>query len=768
MQSEDSSEVFKLVTIPKGDSTISSPLRWGNDCIQLEFEVGNDQPVALVSMTFSPCHEAYSSIPQSVGSSSSLVSADPAESKTQRITFLGRLPMVQIEASGRGTGHTICGRRLIETSLGQALRFASWKTWHTNGVSNLEIRQKSQEHGIECSQLFQVADGDLMFKVTTSIKNTLEDDLVLESLPTYCQLFGQTNDLDESKDRLAGWQLAECRNDWLGEGRWSWRPLREICPLLKNDMVGRTPQGAYSCISEGTFSTGQALPMSVLASPKQGITWLFQIEHNGPWRWEVGEGEKSEGYFALSGPTYKNHNWSVVLHKEEQFTSVPVSVTPASNFDQAVESVANYRRHWHLATDKLKTPEIIFNDYMNTLNGDPSTDRLLPLIKAAGSMGAEVFCIDAGWYDDTGDWWPSVGEWKPSTTRFPGGLGEVMDAIKREHMIPGLWLEPEVVGVKSPLAKKLPDSAFFQHAGHRVVEQNRYLLDFRNPQTIRHMNEVIDRLVGDFGVGYFKFDYNVMPGPGTTYHADSPGEGLLGHNRAYREWIKGLYRRHPNLILENCSSGGMRTDFAQSSVFHLLSTSDQQDFGRYASISATAPMAMLPEQAGNWAYPAADMDDESFCFALTNTLLGHFFLSGYLNRFSEHQLKMVRDAIDVYRRIIGGRVATGVPFWPLGLPGWYDDKLALGIRSARDQGADGVRDGVLITVWARCTSDGHLDLPLPMFTNKDCRVQVLYPCFADRDGKSDSWRYVWHKERGSLEVHMPEEGYTARTLLIRE
>ena len=32
---------------------------------------------------------------------------------------------------------------------------------------------------------------------------------------------------------------------------------------------------------------------------------------------------------------------------------------------------------------------------------------------------------------------------------------EVMDAIKDAGMIPGLWLEPEVIGVKSPVAQKL-------------------------------------------------------------------------------------------------------------------------------------------------------------------------------------------------------------------------------------------------------------------------------------------------------------------------
>lgn len=740
-----------------------SPLQWGNERIHLEFELGEEQPVCLAEVTFLADDEVYSNFPELSQMQPDLVEGNSHKGKTRRITFPDRLPLVQLEATGRGTGHTICGRRLIETSLGQSLRYVSNRTWQEDGINNLEIRQASKDQGLECTQLFQLAEDDLMFKVTTRVRNTLSEALILETLPTYCQPFGDVEGVDGTVDRLKDWQLAECQNDWLGEGRWSWKTLREICPSLANEMVGRAPQGAHSCISDGTFSTGRALPMGLLSSSRQGISWLFQIEHNGPWRWEVGENAQAGGYFALSGPTYKDHGWSVTLHEGEEFTSVPVSVTPAADFDQAIESVTSYRRHWHLVTDNLTTPRIAFNDYMNTLNGDPTTERLLPLIKAAGEIGAEIFCIDAGWYDDTGDWWPSVGEWKPSTTRFPNGLDEVMEAIRQEHMVPGLWLEPEVVGINSPLAKELPDSAFFQHAGYRVVEQDRYLLDFRNPLVIRHMNEVIDRLINDFGVGYFKFDYNVMPGPGTTYLSDSPGEGLLGHNRAYQEWIKGLHQRHPGLILENCSSGGMRTDFAQSSMFRLLSTSDQQDFVRYASITATAPMTMLPEQAGNWAYPAAGMDDESFAFAMTNTLPGHFFLSGYLNRFSDHQLGMVRDAIEAYRQVIAKRVVEGVPFWPLGLPGWYDDKVALGIRSTREHG----EDGVLLTVWGRRPKDGRLSLSLPVFRNKDCSVQVLYPRFQEQGDDSDSWNYQWHKERGSLEVRMPEDQYTARTLLIR-
>ena len=110
-------------------------------------------------------------------------------------------------------------------------------------------------------------------------------------------------------------------------------------------------------------------------------------------------------------------------------------------------------------------------------------------------------------------------------------------------------------------------------------------------------------MVGEYGIGYFKFDYNVSPGAGTDYDADAPGAGLLGHNRAYSDWIDGLRERYPDVILENCSSGGMREDFAQTSRFQVQSTSDQQDFRLYPVIAAASPMMVLPEQAASWAYP---------------------------------------------------------------------------------------------------------------------------------------------------------------------
>jgi hypothetical protein len=185
--------------------------------------------------------------------------------------------------------------------------------------------------------------------------------------------------------------------------------------------------------------------------------------------------------------------------------------------------------------------------------GDPSADVLHPLIDAAAEAGAECFVIDAGWYANGGDWWVGVGEWQPSNGRFPNGINEVLDHIRRRGMVPGLWLEPEVVGINSPVALKLPDSAFLQRDGVRVSDHGRYHLDFTADATVAFLDEVLDHLVNDHGVGYFKFDYNIRADVGSdanTANTASTGHGLLLHNRAYLAWVDALRQRHPRLVLE--------------------------------------------------------------------------------------------------------------------------------------------------------------------------------------------------------------------------
>ncbi|MBW3091152.1 alpha-galactosidase [Bifidobacterium sp. 82T25] len=578
---------------------------------------------------------------------------------------------------------------------------------------------------------------------------TSDGTVVLESVTSWVAGFGSPN---TSAD-INAWDVLECDNEWLGEGRWKRTHVTDYVPEMHEYLIGHNQRYSHTVVSAGTWSTGSGAPMGVLESAQLDLVWLFQIEHNGAWRWEIGK-NGNDGYLALSGPTNNDHSWEKILHPGEAFTTVSADITLASSFGQAAEQLTKYRRITRTPHVDNRKPQVIFNDYMNTINGDPTTEKLLPLITGAAEVGVEVFVVDCGWYDDTGNWWPSVGEWKPSKTRFPNGFGEVMNAIVEAGMKPGLWVEPEVIGVLSPVASQLSDSAFLSRHGHRVEEQQRYFLDFRSSEAREYVTGVVDRLVKDYGVAYFKFDYNVSPGSGTDIDSDSCGDGLLEHNRAYSKWIDGLHEKYPNLILENCSSGGMRMDYAQLSRFQVQSTSDQQDFRLYPTIAAAAPMQMLPEQAANWAYPQSTMSQEEIATNLNTTFLGRFFLSGYINRMEEQQKNLIVQAIDAYKKLVQPVIPNAIPFWPTGLPHWDDPVVSLGLRTGEYS---------LITVWGRSLPQPQIaQLNIPFYREDELEVSAVFPIGED----FASWPTHWSAKQGILSVFIPAGGYVSRTFRL--
>ena len=72
-------------------------------------------------------------------------------------------------------------------------------------------------------------------------------------------------------------------------------------------------------------------------------------------------------------------------------------------------------------------------------------------------------------------------------------------------------------------------------------------------------------------------------------------------------------------------------------------------------------------------------------------VLGRIHLSGRIDLMSPEQRDRVRQAVRTYQGY-RGVLATAQPYWPLGLPGWYDERIALALLGA-DEG--------LLAVWWR-------------------------------------------------------------------
>ena len=682
------------------------------------------------------------------------------------------LPLLDVILAGQGKAWS--GDRYCESEAGGRFRYVGHDHAELSaGWRELRVDLADPVSGLRAEVFYRLLAGQGALRCWVRLTNLSTQPVTVESVTSFlCGGLSSAPDVPAAPDYLDDLDVLWAENDWLAEGRWQRRGLRDALPDLNRHVHGADPRGRFGLTSAGTWSSGVYLPMGAVVNRTTGHAWAWQIEHNGGWHWETGEcthryravgpgphgrhapaGSASGAYLALLGPADVEHAWHVTLPPGGTFTTVPAAVAvSARGFEGAVGALTAVRRAIRRPHEDARRLPVIFNDYMNTLMGDPTTRRLLPLIDAAAEVGAEYFCIDSGWYADLNEsWWDTVGAWKPSATRFPNGIGEVLDHIRAKGMVPGLWLEPEVVGVHSPVALQLPPDAFFQRDGRLVTEHGRYHLDLRHPAAVKHLDEVVDFVVGDLGVGYLKLDYNIEIAPGPNTGGLSPGAGLLEANRAHLDWVDGVLDRHPALVLENCSSGGMRIDYALLSRFQLQSTSDQQDPLRYPPIAAAAPAAIAPEQAANWAYPQPWFTDDEIAFALCGAMLGRLYLSGHLDHMSREQRELVAEAVRVHKDLRGELVGA-LPFWPLGLPHWADPWIALGLRTSRvsyltvwHRGQLGAGAGA-VTETDTVTETGTL--PVGHLRGQPMTAQVLYP-------RADGTGVTWDAAAGTLSVRLP-------------
>ncbi|MGW0982904.1 alpha-galactosidase [Streptomyces xiamenensis] len=647
------------------------------------------------------------------------------------------LPVVELLAAGTGTEWA--GQRGIDTAVGRRLRLRSHRTETVGPWHRLRLNLADEVSGLAVTLLLESPEGTAVVRGSVTVTNEASEVRTLYAVSSLT-----LGGLPDPADLDLHW----AENDWLAECRWRSEPLRRRVPDLNHALHRQDARGRVAYSSRGSWPTDGHLPMGALtgrpdAGPDAaGAAWLWQIESPTGWIWESGE-RGAAGYLALWGPSDTEHQWSERLAPGASFTTVPAALALSrAGFEGALAELTAYRRVLRRPHPDHAALPVVFNDYMNTLNGDPTTAKLLPLIDAAATAGAEYFVIDAGWYDgDAGGWWDTVGAWQPAAARFPGerGIHEVLDRIRAHNMVPGLWLEPEVIGVRSPIAPTLPDAAYFARDGVRVRENGRFQLDLRHPAARRHLDATVDRIVGAWGVGYLKLDYNISVPPGTdTGGTTSPGAGLLAHARAYQDWLHAVLERHPRLVIENCASGGMRMDGSSLALTQLQSTSDQQDFLRYPPIAASAPTAVPPEQGAVWAYPQPEFTDDEIAFTLAGALLGRIHLSGHLNRMTSGQLTLVREAVRVYQGLRAD-LPGAVPFWPLGLPDWEEPWPALGLRAA-----DGT---TYLTVWRRGGGPVRT-LPLPAWRGRAVEPEILYPA-------ATAGTVAWSAPEGELTVTLP-------------
>lgn len=649
---------------------------------------------------------------------------------------LGEQVDVSFQVTGAETGD-MHGTKLIMGNPGKQLRYVGKKEEKTASGKIVILQLHDDNHNIDVNSYYEFFDGIPVVRRWVSVTNQSKKKIGIQHLSSAMlhnfDQFGEQHAQDKMKVHYA-------LNSWRRESQWRSEPFKDVgLTRMKNEKESGHNFSPFSLTNIGTQSTAKYLPIGMVENTEAGVIWFWQIEHNGSWHWETGvvsNWRNFAHYVYIGGPDEIDHNAWKELDPGETYTTVPAALgCVQGSFGEAVQALTQYRRKIIREHSDNKECPVIFNDFMNCLFGEPTTEKEIPLIDAAAKAGCDYFVIDAGWYAEMNEKWgdSTLGRWKQAKSRFPNGLGEIFDHIRDLRMAPGIWLELESGGSKPPIGDKSNDWFFMMH-GKVITDAGRVQLDWRNPEVRDFADEVMDRVVKEYGVKYIKMDYNQNQRLGTDYKTESSGQGALAHQRKYLEWLDNVYKRYPDIIIENCASGGCRMDYALLSKCQLQSSSDQTDYRLYPAIVTGTMAAVLPEQLAVWSYPLSDGNADEASFNMVNAMLCRIHQSGHLADLPEESFSQVQRGISVYKEHIQKYIHESLPFFPLGTPEICDPKtpVALGLEHREKNFIAAWRLGGtnLVTIPNKSGKPGKLIYPVDLgikIINFSDRIVLNFP-----------------------------------------
>ncbi|MBP5311569.1 MAG: alpha-galactosidase [Clostridia bacterium] len=537
------------------------------------------------------------------------------------------------------------------------------------------------EHGARITVISEILPGTSTVRQRTRIENKGGEGFVVDTLSALYQIGIGGDEEGFSEGRFV---IHYAHSAWQGEAQWRSFPAEEL-GLYKTYNHGT--QTSFRLSSQGTWTTCRYEPVLMIEDKKLCRTWVFTCESGSGWAIDVnvrGSREQLSLAVFVSGSYEKNDGWYARLEPGDSYETCAATVALVKGgFEAAAQELVRYGRAAAKADFPGGVMPLCFNDYMNCIWALPDEKKCRALIDAAADAGCEYYVIDAGWFGRQPDWSTGLGDWNVNDEIFgEGGLGGILRLIESKGMKPGIWLEIESINLGSDYAKAHPDHLLRRHG--KVIGGRVGFLDFRIKAVRDHIESVFDRLYG-LGVRYIKNDYNQTVGVGIDCGSGklSPAAELEKMTVEFRSFIDKIRQKYPNLIIENCGSGAMRSDMGTLASFHLQSVSDQEDYFRLPSIIAGLEAFIPPERCGIWTYPyPSPIDDrmtfergpdftekfsdgKNVTFNMTSGLLGLMYLSGRIDMADGRGRALIKEACDIFKEN-RKTMSEAVPVYPGG------------------------------------------------------------------------------------------------------
>ncbi|MBB6731793.1 alpha-galactosidase [Cohnella zeiphila] len=468
------------------------------------------------------------------------------------------------------------------------------------------------------------------------------------------------------------WQLLSFSSDWGNEFEPAAEPVGER--VILETRYGRSSKGKHPWATL-VREDGELLNVS----PMWSGNWIIRLE----------KGDKGE--LSLSAGL---SDWSFgkELDSGDSFESVHVAVALGSGADLnsvSVDYARVGRNHWYPRNGLSRVLPAEWNHWWSYEDQDINERAFLANAESAADLGVEVCTLDAGWFgpsDGETQWYDYRGDWDlVNASRFPGGIRALSDAVHAKGMKFGLWCEIEAVGQRAKLAEEHPD-----FVARRDGASLGYLC-FGNPQVREWAYHTLAQLIRDYRCDWIKLDFNLDPGAGCGCddHGHGPGDGLYEHYRGYYAVLDRVRADFPEVLLENCASGGLRIDLGMARHTHTTFLSDPDWPEHSLQVFWGASTFLAPDACLHWSYSEWRGEHPN-------------------QRFRASDPSLTPERFDCYTRISmlhGFGISQKLPE----LPSWIAERLRLHIADYRQLVRRFVREADLYRLTGQPLHDGRGD-----------------------------------------------------------
>lgn len=543
-------------------------------------------------------------------------------------------PAVQAHVFGDNVNRQYSSGQTMRNSASSfALKFQSQTKTSKKGITEI-ISTCRREDGQYAEHHVIHIRGERVIECFTVYGNDTDREITLEMLSSFSLGSLTPFRMDNGAHALDVYRM---RSQWSAEARLEKAEAEDF--ILEPSWMNYGARGERFG-SVGSMPSKKFMPFIGLTDRREKVTWAAALAYGGSWQMEF---YLSQNSVNLSGglADFEFGHWRKNLACGERLETPHAFITcVCGGIDKAAQFLTEVQLRPAVPESEKELP-VIYNEYCRNW-GKCSRENVFPLIDVAADLGVKYFVMDAGWF--TGGMDKYGKHWMPKEDYYPNGIGEIVDKIHACGMKAGLWFEPESHECDG-VSEKLP---LLKRGGKTIRNLERVFVDLCDKNVRKGLDAGVTGFLKKNKFDYVKIDYNENIGVGCD-GAESLGEGLRKQVYAAYDFYRSLKKAMPELVVEMCSSGGMRCEPSFISLGDMMSFSDIHETPDEAIVACDIQRVLHPSKSQIWATLHGEDDRDKLFYTLACGFYGRLCISGYIDKLSEEQRAVVKRAVETYR-----------------------------------------------------------------------------------------------------------------------